>query len=37
VDRWEAILETNYSRVGIVIDELGIPLSKKVVIWVLRI
>ncbi|XP_016963438.1 membrane-associated progesterone receptor component 1 [Drosophila biarmipes] len=29
VDRWEAILETNYSRVGIVIDELGHPLIEK--------
>ncbi|XP_016935842.3 membrane-associated progesterone receptor component 2 [Drosophila suzukii] len=29
VDRWEAILETNYSRVGIVIDELGNPLIEK--------
>ncbi|KAI8043605.1 membrane-associated progesterone receptor component 1 [Drosophila gunungcola] len=26
VHRWEAILETNYSRVGILIDELGNPL-----------
>ncbi|XP_017012089.2 membrane-associated progesterone receptor component 1 [Drosophila takahashii] len=26
VDRWEDILETNYSRVGIVIDDLGNPL-----------
>ncbi|XP_039500956.1 membrane-associated progesterone receptor component 1 [Drosophila santomea] len=30
VDRWEAILVTNYSCVGIVIDELGNPLVEKI-------
>ncbi|EDV58787.1 membrane-associated progesterone receptor component 1 [Drosophila erecta] len=30
VDRWESILETNYSCVGIVIDELGNPLMGRI-------
>ncbi|XP_016987801.1 membrane-associated progesterone receptor component 1 [Drosophila rhopaloa] len=30
VDRWEAILEKNYTRVGIVIDDLGNPLINTV-------